>query len=57
MPGSAGAIAVRSVKRANPRLSCAAGVGNGRAVGLNVCRGKSAWGPKAAGGVATLDNF
>lgn len=57
MPSSAGAIAVRSVKRANPKLSRAVGVGNGRAVDLNVCRRKSAWGLKAAGEVATLTVF
>lgn len=57
MPGSSGAIAGRSVKRANPKLSLAAGVGNGRAAGLNVGRKKCAWGLKAAGGVATLDSF
>lgn len=54
MPGSAGAFAMRSVKRANPKLSRAAGMGNGRAVGLNVCR-RSVWGLKAAGGVATFE--
>lgn len=57
MPGSAGAIAGRSVKRANLKLSCAAGRGNGRAVALNVCRRKRAWGLKAAGGVATLESL
>lgn len=57
MPGSAGPIAVRSVKRANLKLSSAAGGGNGRVVALSVCRRKRAWGLKAAGGVATLESL